>query len=217
MNELLENLLPFVVKGLGATIFYSLSSASLGFVVAVIVCSMRLTNSRMAYGVSSFYVSMMRGVPLIVQLLIAYYCLPELGINVSPVVAAISTLGLCSGAYQAEILRGGFLGIPGGQIEAARMGGLSGRQILLFIQIPQAVRLTFPALINEATNMVKASSLISVVGVLELTRLAQNIAASTYKPLPAYAGAGLVYLAVTTCVAAFGKKMERKLAIEDIK
>jgi polar amino acid transport system permease protein len=213
VNPLLENLLPLIFNGLGATVFYSVCSTLLGFCVAVPICSMRLGHSRIAHGVSTFYVSMFRGVPLIVQLLIAYYCLPELGLDVSPPVAAIFTLGLCTAAYQAEILRGGFLGIPEGQIEAARMAGLSGRQILLYIQVPQAVRLTLPSLSNEAITMVKASSLISVVGVLELTRLAQNIAASSYKPLPAYAAAGLVYLIVTSAVGALGKRLERKMAI----
>lgn len=208
-----ENLLPLIVQGLGATVFYSVCSTLLGFCLAVPICAMRLSHNRIAYGASTFYVSMFRGIPLIVQLLIAYDCLPELGLDVSPLVAAVFTLGLCTAAYQAEILRGGFLGIPEGQIEAARMGGLSGWQILLYIQVPQAVRLTLPTLTNEAITMVKASSLISVVGVLELTRLAQNIAASTYKPLPAYAAAGLVYLIVTSCVGAAGKQLERKMAV----
>ncbi|WP_321340192.1 amino acid ABC transporter permease [Breoghania sp.] len=213
MTSLMAEMFPVFTVGVRSTILFSIGSVGLGFCVGVLICAMRLGRSRSLYVLSSFYVSAMRGMPLFVQLLIAYYCLPLVGFNVSPEVSALLTLAACTGAYQAEILRGGFLGIPPGQIEAARMSGLNSWQILRHIQVPQAVRLTFPSLLNEAVAMVKASSLISAVGVLELTRAAQNIAASTYRPLPVYLTAGAIYLVITVGVSVAGAILERRLRV----
>ena len=163
---------------------------------------------------ATFYVSFFRGVPLLVQLLLSYYCLPLMGINVPSSVAAVSTLALCTGAYLAEILRGGFLGIPPGLIEAARMVGFSRRTILTRIEVPMAVRLTLPSLVNETTMMVKASSLISVVGVLELTRLAQNIATSTFQPLEIYLTAGAIYFVINAAITLLASLLERSFRVE---
>src|SRR3546814_19262227 len=118
--------------------------------------------------------------------MLAYYFLPFIGINVPAMVAAIVAISLCEGAYLAEILRGGFLGIPKGQLEATQLLGFSRFDTLVHIEIPQALKLTTPSLISEAILLVKASSLISIVGVAEITRTAQNIAASTFRPLPYY-------------------------------
>jgi polar amino acid transport system permease protein len=157
------------------------------------------------------YVFFFRGVPMLVQLLLVYYLLPFVGINVSPLVAAISAVSLCSASYIAEILRGGFLSIPPGQIEAARMLGMSPLDMLRRIQVPQAFRLTLPSLVNEMVLLIKASSLISVVGVAELTRTAQNIAASTYRPLEAYLAAGLIYFVICGTLALLAHGAEHRL------
>ena len=122
--------LPNLLQGAVNTVAYSLASVAIGFVIGTAICAMRLGRSNFGRGVAAVYVSFFRGVPLIVQLLVAYYCLPLIGINVSSVVAAVATLSLCTAAYLAEILRGGFLGIPNGQIEAARMLGFSRWHIL---------------------------------------------------------------------------------------
>ncbi|HSI39939.1 MAG TPA: amino acid ABC transporter permease [Xanthobacteraceae bacterium] len=196
------------------TVVYSLSSVAIGFCIGTLVCAAGLSGSRIGRGFAAFYVSFFRGVPLLVQLLLSYYCLPLFGINVPSSVAAVGTLALCTGAYLAEILRGGFLGIPRGQIEAARMLGLSRPQILTRIEVPLAVRLTLPSLVNETTMMVKSSSLISVVGVLELTRLAQNIATSTFQPLEIYLTAGAIYFAINGVISAAGTLAERRFRAE---
>lgn len=208
----LHEVLPVLWAGLWSTILYALGSVAVGFPVAVLICALRLSRRRPLAGCATVYVSFFRGVPLLVQLLIAFYAVPALGVEVPPWAAGLFTLALCTAAYMAEILRGGFLAIPHGQIEAAQISGLSHRQILLYIQVPQAVRLTLPSLVNEAITMVKASSLISIVGVLDLTRASQNMATSTLRPLACYALAGLFYLVVTACVAAAGQRLERTLA-----
>lgn len=203
--------MPFLLAGAAWTTVYALASVLIGFLIAVPVCSAGLSGSAALRGAAAFYVSFFRGVPLIVQLLIAYYVLPGLGLNISSTAAALGTLSVCTAAYQAEILRGGFLGVPPGQVEAARMLGLSRTQVVTRIEVPQAVRLTAPLLVNEATMMVKASSLISVVGILELTRTAQNIATSTFQPLEIYLAAGVLYLVVNGAVAFAGDLGHRRL------
>jgi polar amino acid transport system permease protein len=148
-----------------------------------------------------------------VQLLFIYYFLAEFGIDVPAMAAAIGALGFASGAYQAEILRGALNAVPSGQSEAATALGFSPASVWGRILLPQALRICVPPLINEFTLLLKASSLVSVVGIAELTRVSMNIASSTYRPLEAYAGAGLFYLAINLCIAGLGNLAERRLAI----
>lgn len=204
--------MPFLLTGALWTVVYSLVSVVIGFLIAVPVCTASLSGSQALRWLATFYVSFFRGVPLIVQLLIAYYVLPSLGLNISSTVAALGALSVCTAAYQAEILRGGFMGVAPGQLEAARMLGLSRLQIVTWIEVPQAVRLTAPLLINEVTMMIKASSLISVVGILELTRTAQNIATSTFQPLEIYLAAGVLYLVINGALSLAGGLAHRQLA-----
>ena len=124
--------------------------------------------------------------------------------------AAVIGLTLCTAAYQAENLRGGFLSVPRGLIEAADMAGLSPARQFWRIRVPIAFRLTLPSLVSEAIMILKASSLVSVVGVIELTRMAQDIASSNYRPLPVYAAAGVLYIAIDWTLAGLGIVTERR-------
>lgn len=175
-----------------ATIWISAAAVLIGFVIGVPL-AVACDGGR---GWSLVYVSFFRGVPLLIQLLLAYYALPFIGIDLPPLVAAIGTLGLCCAAYMAEIIRGGFALVPKGGLEAARLLGLTPLQTLLRIRLPISAQAMRPALISEAILIVKASSLISVVGILELTRSAQALASSTFEPLPAYALCGAIYLLI---------------------
>jgi polar amino acid transport system permease protein len=206
--------LPMLLEASVWTVVYSLTSVAIGFCIGTLMCAAGLSQSKPMRAIAAFYVSFFRGVPLLVQLLISYYCLPLIGVNVPSSVAAVGTLALCTGAYIAEILRGGFLGIPAGLIEAARMVGLNRVQILTRIEVPMAVRFTLPSLVNETTMMVKASSLISVVGVLELTRLAQNIATSTFQPLEIYLTAGAIYFLINGAITLAGDFAESRFQVE---
>ena len=188
----------------GALVTAGLSAVSVtcGFALGTVVCAASLSRTRAWRGVAAAYVSIFRGVPLLVQLLLIYHLLPRLGIDVPGVVAALVGLTLCTAAYQAEILRGGFNNIAPGLLEAARMVGMSPRQVLTRVQVPLALRLTLPAVLNEAILILKASSLVSVVGVADLTRTAQNYASSTYRPVPAFSAAGAFYLALVLLLTA---------------
>jgi polar amino acid transport system permease protein len=192
------------------TIILSALSIAIGFVLAAGVCAASMSGNRLAAFAGKLFISFFRGTPLLIQLLLIYYLLPAVGLDVPSEVAAVVGMSLCTAAYQAEILRGGFAGVPRGLGEAAEMCGLSKTQTFRRIRLPIAVKLTMPALVSEAIMMLKSSSLVSVVGVVELTRMAQDLAASTYRPLELYAAAGFVYLVINLGLAAFGFGLEKR-------
>ncbi|RQS44524.1 amino acid ABC transporter permease [Burkholderia sp. Bp8990] len=203
--------LPLLFRAASMTLEVSAAGLVLGFFIGLVICCGRLAPEAAIRAAAGAYVRVFRGVPLLVQLLLVYYVLPFVGLNVSPVTAAVSAVSLCSASYIAEILRGGFVNLPRGQIEAATMLGLSAKDRLWRIQVPQAVRMTLPSLVNEMVLLIKASSLISVVGVAEITRTAQNIAASTYQPLEAYVAAGMIYFLLCGALALIAHGAERRL------
>jgi len=194
------------------TVAISAVSIAFGLVIGMAVCAGRLSTSRWFSVPALAFISFFRGVPLLVQLLLIYNLLPVIGVNVPSIVAAIVGLSLCTAAYQAENLRGGFAGVSRGLLEAADMVGLTPVQQFFRIRAPIAFRLTLPALVNEAILILQSSSLVSVVGVVELTRASQDMATTTYKPLHFYAAAGLLYFVINRVVAYAGTAAERYLA-----
>ena len=207
MNPTLFRLL---VEAAGATVALSAVSIVAGLAVGLLVAAAMLSRSRALAMPARAFVSFFRGVPLLVQLLLIYNLLPSAGIDLPGAVAAAIGLTLCTAAYQAETLRGGFLGVPRGLVEAADMAGLTPVQLFWRIRVPIAVKLTLPSLVSEAIMILKASSLVSVVGVVDLTRMAQDLAASTYRPLPIYATAGALYIALDWGIAGAGAALERR-------
>ena len=203
--------LPVLWKGIQMTVFISIAALMLGLIIGTVMCSVRLSSRAVLRNLAKVYVSIFRGVPLIVQLMISYYCIPLIGINIPALPTAIICVGLCSGAYVSEILRGGFQSLSPGQKESAMMVGLNRLQITLFIELPQVIRLTIPGLINEAIILVKASSLISVVGLAELTRATQNLAASNFQPFEFYLTAALVYFILNSIISVLGLWIERRV------
>jgi polar amino acid transport system permease protein len=210
--QVIVHSLAYLTQAAAMTLYVSLAGIILGGAIGFAVCIARLSGNPVLVRAGAFYVSFFRGVPLLVQLLVIYYFLAEFGIDVPAMAAAIGGLGLASGAFQAEILRGAFNAVPRGQAEAATAVGFSGIDIWRRILLPQALRISVPPLINEFTLLLKASSLVSVVGIAELTRVSMNIASSTYRPLEAYVGAALFYLAINLCLAGLGALAERRLA-----
>ncbi|QWW71591.1 amino acid ABC transporter permease [Rhizobium sp. WYJ-E13] len=193
------------------TVTISVVSILIGFAIAILLSGMLLSGRGLFVRPAQILISFFRGVPLLVQLLLIYNLLPVIGINVPSIVAAIIGLSLCTAAYQAENLRGGFASVPSGLVESAEMVGLTPRQIFRRVKVPIALRLTFPALVNEAILILKASSLVSVVGIVELTRMAQDLAGSTFLPLQLFASAGLIYLVINWLVALAGSLIENRL------
>ena len=201
--------LGYFAEAAGVTIAVSLAGIAIGFLIGAAVCVARVAGGPWLRRVGAIYVSVFRGVPLLVQLLFIYYFLAEFGLDVPALVAAIGGLALASGAYQAEILRGALNAVPRGQAEAAIACGFTRIDTWRRILLPQALRISVPPLINEFILLLKASSLVSVVGIAELTRVSMNIAAMTYRPLEAYVGGGLFYLAINLALAGAGALAER--------
>lgn len=206
------DLFALLVKACGMTIAISAVAIVLGLLLGIVVSGAMLSRNTLASRSGRLFVSFFRGSPLLVQLLLIYNLLPVLGLNVPSLVAAVVGLALCDAAYQAENMRGGLTSVPRGLLEAADMLGLSQRQQFWRIKVPIALRLTLPALVSEAIMIVKASSLVSVVGVIELTRMAQDLAASTFRPLELFAAAGFLYLVTNWTLSRLGRRLENSFS-----
>lgn len=199
-----------LVRAAGDTVVLSGAAILLGLPLGLAVSAAALSRRRLLAIPARLFVSFFRGVPLLVQLLLIYNLLPSVGIDLPGAVAAVIGLSLCTAAYQAENLRGGLNSVPRGLVEAAEVAGFTSAQRFWRIRVPIALQLTLPSLVGEAIMILKASSLVSVVGVVELTRMAQDLASSTYRPLPLYAAAGALYIAVDWAIAGAGSALERR-------
>jgi polar amino acid transport system permease protein len=161
------------------------------------------------------YISFFRGTPLLVQLLILFYVPPALGLPVSSLVAAFLGLTLNTAAFQAEIYRAGYQSLPKGQAEAASALGLSRWQIHRLVLLPQVLRLTLPALTNEAVDILKNSALVSVIAVTDLLRVGQQVTAVTYRPLEVYIAVAALYLILTSLIGLAGRFAESRFKMQD--
>jgi polar amino acid transport system permease protein len=195
------------------TLLISVLGIALGLVVGALICAAALSRSTGLRWFAALWVSFLRGVPLLVQLLLCYYLLPVIGINVPAMVAAVVTVGICSSAYVSEIWRGAVVALPKGQAEAATAIGMRPRDIWVRVILPQALRISLPALVNELILLVKASSLVSIVGILEVTRASQAQAATTFRPLEVYIAAACIYLIINLCFAALGRYLEHRMTV----
>lgn len=206
------NSFPALLWAAPFTLLVSALGIALGLVLGALICASALSSWPGLKTFAAVWVSFLRGVPLLVQLLVVYYLLPVIGIDVPALVAAVLTVGLCSSAYISEIWRGAINALPYGQAEAAASIGMAPAKVWTRIILPQAVRLSLPALINELILLVKASSLVSLVGIFEITRASQAAAATTYRPLEVYIAAASIYLAINLVLAATGRILEHRMA-----
>ena len=213
MIEILADNYGVLIGGAATTVVVSGMAIAIGMVLGLALAFGLLSHRAPLPALCGFYRSFWRGTPILVQLLIVFYMLPQAGIDVAPLVAAIVALSLNTAAFQGEIYRAGLLAIPRGEIEAARMLGIGKWTIRRRILIPQMFRLVLPPLTNEAIIILKNSSLVSVIAVTELMRRSQQIASTTFKPLEVYLIAGAIYLAVNLLLAQAGRRMERHMAI----
>ncbi|MDQ1184459.1 amino acid ABC transporter permease [Agrobacterium larrymoorei] len=211
MERTAAHIWPALLDGLTITLTISLTALLFGAPLALLLAA-AARGGRWTRIPAGFYLSFWRGTPILVQLLITFYILPFLGLELEPIVAATLALALNTAAFQSEIYRAGLQAIPKGEIEAAKMLGLTPFAIFLNIEVPQAVRAMLPALVGEMQALVKNSSLVSVIAVTDLTRRAQQVASSTFRPLDAYASALVLYVTVGILIAALGLMIERRLS-----
>lgn len=205
--------LPYLLSATRWTLLISLAGMAISILWGICLCAARVSNIGLLSRAAAVYISFFRGVPLLVQLLMAYYMLPYVGLDLPAVAAAILAVGFCSAAYTAEILRGALQAIPAGHTEAANALGIPSFALWRRILIPQAIRLGLPSLINELILLVKVSSLASVVGIGELTRISQNITGQTYRPLEIYVAAAVIYFLINLVISALGRLAEKRLQV----
>ncbi|WP_430644847.1 amino acid ABC transporter permease [Agromyces sp. GXS1127] len=220
MNEglqlFLESFWPIVWGGISGTIPLALVSFAIGLVLALIVALMRLSKNRIVSNVARFYVSVIRGTPLLVQLFVIFYGLPSIGVVIDPWPSAIVAFSLNVGGYAAEVIRAAILSVPKGQWEAAYTIGMSPATTLRRVILPQAARVSVPPLSNTFISLVKDTSLASLILVTELFRVSQEIASATFEFMLVYLEAALVYwlfcLVLSGGQSMLEKRLERHVA-----
>ena len=211
--DLVAHMLPVMAMGAVLTLKFAVASMVLGLIVGLGAAIMRISNSRLLSGIAQGYVSLMRGTPLLVQMFVVYYGLPDIGISLDPTTAGIFTLTLNTGAYLSESMRGAILGIGRGQWAASHSLGLTHLQTLRHVVCPQALRLAVPSLGNTLISLIKDTSLVSVITVTELLRSTQEAIASTFQPLPLYLTAAVIYWALSTVLARLQGMIETRCAL----
>jgi len=203
------------MRGAALTLYLWLGSAILSLslgIVSGIVRSKQWRPNLLAY-ILDVITFVLRGIPFYVQLLIAYFVVPNLlGFAPSAETTSIIALGLCSAAYTSQTVRGCIDALPLGQWEACAVLGYSRYQTLRFVILPQAMRTMLPTLTNELDQLLKSTTIISSIGVLELTRVGMNIIARDMKPLPAYLTIAAIYLIISSLLQLLGQTCERKAA-----
>ncbi len=217
MNDLMTRValyVPALLHGVMTTFTICLFAIVLGIGIALVLNGMLNSPKKWLNLAAKCYISFFRGTPVLGQLLMFYYVPTSLDINISAYVTSAIVLALNTASYQAIIYKSGFDSITPGQIEAAQVFSISKWNILIHIQLPHVFRATLPALISELIDVVKVSSLISVISVTEIMRISQQLVSQTYRPLEVYSFSALTYLCITSVLTLIGFYFERKWRIK---
>lgn len=208
----IDSFWPMLSAGLKFTIPLTLSSFVLGLTLGFVIALLRLYGPGFLKPVVRFYVWLIRGTPLLVQLFLIFYALPSAGITIDAFPAAVIGFTVNIGAYTSEVIRATLLAVPKSQWEAAHAISMTWAQSLRRIILPQAARIAVPPLSNTFISLVKDTSLASVITVPEMFLSAQQIAAVTYEPLILYSEAAVIYLFFSSVLSHLQNKLEQKLA-----
>ena len=210
----LDSFWKILIPGLKMTLPLTVVAFAFAIVIAVVVAMIQYAKVPVLSKICRFYIWIIRGTPLMVQLAIGFYGLNSIGIKIGAFPAAVMVFALNEGAYCAETMRGALEAISLGQIEAGYCVGMNYRQIMWHIVLPQAFRIAFPALGNSLIGMVKDTSLASSITVVELFTTAQQIAARTYEPFALYSEAAVIYLIFCTGLTMLQSYLEKKMVWE---
>ncbi len=203
--------MPSFMMGLRNTFFISMVSIFLALIVGIIACACRLSKWKLLRALSISYIEIIRSTPLLVQIYFFYFGLPTLGLRIPELQTGIIALMLNSGAYIAEIIRAGITSVSKGQIEAGVASGLNYFQRMRFIILPQALGVTIPPLLGQAIVLVKDSSLLSFIAVLELTRCGQVLTSERFMPTEAFFTVAFFYLCIYMCLKTLADWSQKKL------
>ena len=211
LDLLKDSLVPFATGLVEGTIPLTLASFPIGLVLALVVALMRLSSVRVLQGIARLYVSIIRGTPLLVQLFLIYYALPEFGVTWDPFPSAVVAFSLNVGGYASEVVRAAILSVPRGQTEAALTIGMNYRTTMRRIVLPQASRVAVPPLSNTLISLVKDTSLASTIQVSEVMRKAAEIAGPTYQFFALYSLAAVYYWVVCLVLSFAQTRAETRL------
>jgi polar amino acid transport system permease protein len=206
----------FFVDGTAITLLLSFFGVTFGAILGVLFALMKLSKNRLLKGFSSSYIEIIRGTPLLVQLYIVYYGIPRLiGIDFEDLTLGIIAISLNSAAYVAEIIRAGILSIDKGQMEAARSLGMSHKQSMTNIIIPQAFKNILPALGNEFIVLIKESAIVSIIGIHDLMYNTDTVRGNTFRPFTPLIVAAVIYFVITFTLSKLLGLLERRLRAGD--
>ncbi len=208
---------PFIIGGVSITIFVSAMSIVFATLFAVIGALGRLSRVAPIYATATLYVSLIRGTPLIIQLLVWYLALPQFGIVLPAIACGIFGLAFNYGAYMTEIFRAGIQAIPRGQVEAAAALGMTERMTMRRVVLPQATRIVIPAIGNEFIAMIKDSALVAYVGIQETFWRASTTGSRTFRSFETLLVAALIYWVLTIVFSLLQERLEKRMAESDVR
>lgn len=215
--QILTTKYPAFLEGVGVTLELAFFTVLFGSLLGLLVAVFRRTRLFPLRWLMNAYVAFIRGTPLLVQVLLIVYGLPQLGVRLPRMTMCVLALVINSGAYMAELIRAGLQSVERGQVEAAESLGMSNRQCMLYIILPQAIKVTLPAMGNEFVAIIKESSILYAVGVYELTYQAYKLASVNYYYIETLIVAALIYFILTYAATALLKLLERRMRRGDNK
>jgi len=216
LSEIIEfiiSIIPFLLRGLVNTLRIGVLSFVFGFLLGIVVGVCRVSNNKTLSLIAASYVEVIRGTPLLVQILFTYFGLPFIGIKLPPSIVGVLVIGINSGAYQAEIVRSGIQSIPQEQLDVAKALGMTDLQVMKYVILPQALRNIIPALVNEFVTLIKDSSLVSVIGEVELTRCGEYIMSRTFRPFEVFFVVALLYFIVCSTFSKMASMLEKYVRV----
>ncbi|WP_235867293.1 amino acid ABC transporter permease [Priestia abyssalis] len=207
--------LPILLEGVKFTILISIAGILIGFLIAIVVGIGRTAKNKAVFSLATLYVEIIRGTPIMVQALYIYFAIPLiLGTKIDPLVAGIGTIAINASAYIAEIIRGSIQSVDRGQVEAGRSLGLSRLKTFYYIVWPQAFKNMLPSLGNQFIISLKDTSLLTAIGVGELTRQGTIVVSSNFRAVEIYTMVALLYLIMTVTISLVLRFVERRLNVQ---
>jgi len=203
--------LPYLLEGAGLTVLISSVAMVLALLLGLALAALSQAPGPVPRRLVAAYVEVFRNTPLLIQIFIVYFGLPQLGVKLSPFLSGLAALVLYAAAYNTEIFRAGLEAVPHGQFEAARSAGLGELQILRYVIVPQAVRISFPALGNNLVSLVKNSSLVSTIGMVELMFVANDISFNNFRTFEIYGTAAAMYVVIVLALTRVLRAAEHRL------
>ena len=214
MFDIFFSNLPYLMKGAVQTVWLGLVGVGFGTVLGLIIGILNAAMGGVTAGLINIYVFIIRGIPVLVWMFLAYYMLPQLGLIIGDKIAVIGSLMIYTGAFVAEIARGAVLSIPKHQIDAAKALGMNKFRTLWLVIIPQAMKMSIPPLLNNSVMMVKATAYVSVVGVWELTYAAREVVERTLAAFQVFFGVMCIYFLICYPLSIAARHLEKRFSYD---